>query len=495
MLKRVFAIAALILAPALSLAEGEKAKPKSPSHPWHFSGLTGQHEIAQVQRGFQVYWARCAACHGLEFRKFWHLEKIGSDETYVQGVLLPEYFAQIGETYNPSLYSIENLPASRVSGAPDLSHAVLAKGKTMEAGANYIYSLMLGYDRMNDAVKGAALETDLATDDAPFTQVGEPSLVAYEDGSPKSITTVFERDNFYLYQKDGAWFLRSYVDIRTVIEDFDTDGNASSQDVMTSRLDETDLAHQQKVEQKRDAALAAVASAQAAVDTASDNADLVIAFEGLAAAKEYAATYDGFVKIEDMDQAWAQRRTIFTHEIASWTSGQYYNPFKSGGIISMISPLAALETGHRTDFTAEELMVDSADLELATYWLFDNIEAQQPLIEAVEEGRPLFEAALAAGGVGQDTPEALAYNAFKQARIAPLLDAMHPESKKAISQDVTAFLAWSSDINLNSRKQVGLYIVLLFAILSVLLYFFYREIARQEFAKQAKEGGPWDDNH
>lgn len=455
MLKRLFAIAALTLAPVVAAAEGEKAKPKSPSHPWHFSGLTGQHEIAQVQRGFQVYWAKCAACHGMEFRRFWHLEKIGYDESYVQGTLLPAYYAQIGETYNPSNYSIENLPASRVSGAPDLSHAVLAKGKTMEAGADYIYSLMLGYDRMNDAVKGKALATDLATDATPYTQVGQPAVVSYDDGSPKSITTVFERDNFYLYEKEGKWIVRSYVEVQTQIQDFNADGVESSQSVTTYRLDESDADYE----------------------------------------AAYAAAKDGVEAPASSDEAWAQRGKLHMHAIASWTSGQHYNPFKSGGIISMASPLADLETGHRTDFTAEELMVDSSELELATYWLYENNEAQQPLIEAVEEGRPLFAAAMAAGGVGSDTAEARAFDAYKQARITPILDAMHPESKKAIAEDVTAFLAWSSDINLNSRKQVGVYIVLLFAILSILLYFFYREIARQEFAKQEKEGGPWDDNH
>ena len=64
-----------------AFSEGDKAKPFAPNHPWHFSGLTGQHDLAQVQRGFQVYWAKCAACHGMEFRRFWHLEKVGYTET------------------------------------------------------------------------------------------------------------------------------------------------------------------------------------------------------------------------------------------------------------------------------------------------------------------------------------------------------------------------------------------------------------------------------
>ena len=79
--------------------------------------------------------------------------------------------------------------------------------------------------------------------------------------------------------------------------------------------------------------------------------------------------------------------------------------------------------------------------------------------------------------------------------VRQLLLQMQPETKDAISEDVVAWLAFSSDMNLSARKETGLWVVIILSILSILLYFFYREIARQEFAKQAKEGGPWDENH
>ena len=174
MLKRLVALGVSVFAAStFAMGEGEQADPISPSHPWHFAGLTGQHDIAQVQRGFQVFWAKCAACHGMEFRRFWHLEHIGYTEPEIR-IMINEVLTGQGLTFDTSTYSIQNLPASRVANAPDLSHAVLANGKTMEQGADYIFSLLLGYDRDNDAVLGAAVEVDLQTDDTDFVQVGEP---------------------------------------------------------------------------------------------------------------------------------------------------------------------------------------------------------------------------------------------------------------------------------------------------------------------------------
>ena len=57
----------------------------------------------------------------------------------------------------------------------------------MEAGANYIYSLMLGYDRLNDAVKGKAVATDLSDADAPFTQVGRLLLWRMRMAAPNPL--------------------------------------------------------------------------------------------------------------------------------------------------------------------------------------------------------------------------------------------------------------------------------------------------------------------
>ena len=204
----------------------------------------------------------------------------------------------------------------------------------------------------------------------------------------------------------------------------------------------------------------------------------------------YARAHADHSPLTDISDAWARRDEAHFHEIANWATGQFYNPFKDGGVLSMTSPLVDLENFHRTDFTAEELAVDASDLENASYWLLTNQDLQPQILDLI----PALQEAYAEIPAGET---AATYRPFFDAAepINALLTQLQPETKEAIAEDVTAFFAWSSDINLNSRKQTGLYVVLLLAILSVLLYFYYREIAKQEFAKQSKEGGPWDDNH
>ena len=76
----------------------------------------------------------------MEFRRFWHLEKIGYAEDYIKNVLIADYYTQIGETFNPSNYSIENLPVSRVEGAPDLSHGPWRRANHGGRGELYLFS-------------------------------------------------------------------------------------------------------------------------------------------------------------------------------------------------------------------------------------------------------------------------------------------------------------------------------------------------------------------
>ncbi len=451
MLKRLTtALVASLAFSAAALAEGEKAKPISPDHPWHFGGLTGSHDISQVQRGFQVFWARCSTCHGMEFRRFWHLENIGYTQSEVES-LIREYFASQGLTYDSSRYSIINMPHSRTEGAPDLSHAVLANGKTMESGADYIYSLLIGYDRINDPLLGPAMEIEVQDQESDFVQVGETEIAYNEDGSVKSETTKFERATTYLYGEGADWVLRAFVDVRTDFQEFDADGTALPMAVtITHRLDETDPAYE----------------------------------------AAYAADHPDYEAPETAEQAWAKRSKAHYHEIASWGAGQYFNEFKSGGILSMAPPFAALDVGHRTDFTVDELLEDASDLEFSDYWLLSNIELQAEILEDLEGVRT----ALA------DVPEGAAprtYQPYADAydNLQAKIDSMYPETRTALSEDVVAWLAFSSDMQLDTRKRVGFFIVLILGILSILLYFFYREVARIEFAKQAKEGGPWDENH
>ncbi|MDX2289058.1 MAG: cytochrome c1 [Hyphomicrobiaceae bacterium] len=53
---------------------------------WSFAGFSGQHDTAQLRRGFQVYQEVCSACHGLE-RVYWrNLTEPGGPEFDVEAV-------------------------------------------------------------------------------------------------------------------------------------------------------------------------------------------------------------------------------------------------------------------------------------------------------------------------------------------------------------------------------------------------------------------------
>ena len=59
------ALALMITAGAVVLAEAEDDQPNPPQQSWSFYGVFGKYDQAQLQRGFQVYREVCSTCHRL----------------------------------------------------------------------------------------------------------------------------------------------------------------------------------------------------------------------------------------------------------------------------------------------------------------------------------------------------------------------------------------------------------------------------------------------
>ena len=59
------ALALLMAAGAVALAEAEDEQPNPPEQSWSFHGVFGKYDQAQLQRGFQVYKEVCSTCHRL----------------------------------------------------------------------------------------------------------------------------------------------------------------------------------------------------------------------------------------------------------------------------------------------------------------------------------------------------------------------------------------------------------------------------------------------
>jgi len=177
-------------------AAGGSAKPLL-TIDWSFSGPTGTYDRAQVQRGYHVYKDVCAGCHGLKYVAFRNLLDIGFSEAEAKAIA-SEYEVEDGpdeegEMFSrparlsdlmPSPFPNDNAARASNNGAlpPDLS--LMAKARA--GGADYLYSLMVGYE---DPPEGTELPDGMAYNPYfPGGQIAMPSpidddAVEYADGT------------------------------------------------------------------------------------------------------------------------------------------------------------------------------------------------------------------------------------------------------------------------------------------------------------------------
>lgn len=159
-----FGLTLALAAPALASGGGE--------HPKHvgysFEGPFGKFDQAQLQRGYKVYREVCSACHSMKLVSFKDLGIKGgpfydpkyknpNDNPYVKQlaseVQINDIDSETGDPIQrpgitadkfPSPYANAQQAAASNGGAvpPDMS--VLAKAR--HGGANYIYSILVGYE-------------------------------------------------------------------------------------------------------------------------------------------------------------------------------------------------------------------------------------------------------------------------------------------------------------------------------------------------------------
>ena len=127
---------------------------------WTFNGLFGKYDRASLQRGYQVYTEVCAACHSMQYLSYRNLAEPGVPEfTEEEAKFIAasfevldgpnsegEMFTRPAKLSDKFVMPYENVEAAKVANGgaypPDMS--VLAKAR--KGGADYIYSLLLGYD-------------------------------------------------------------------------------------------------------------------------------------------------------------------------------------------------------------------------------------------------------------------------------------------------------------------------------------------------------------
>ena len=127
---------------------------------WSFKGYLGKFDRASLQRGYQVYTEVCASCHSMSYLSYRNLsEKGGPEFSKEQAKAIASNFEVIdgpdndGEMFtrpaklsdkfvNPYQNVKEAMALNGGAYPPDMS--VLVKARS--GGANYIYSLLLGYE-------------------------------------------------------------------------------------------------------------------------------------------------------------------------------------------------------------------------------------------------------------------------------------------------------------------------------------------------------------
>ena len=127
---------------------------------WSFKGLFGKFDRGALQRGYQVYTEVCSSCHSMKYLSYRNLaEKGGPEFTEVQAKAIAssfevtdgpnedgEMFTRPGKLSDKFVMPYENVKAAQAANGgaypPDMS--VLVKARS--GGANYIYSLLQGYE-------------------------------------------------------------------------------------------------------------------------------------------------------------------------------------------------------------------------------------------------------------------------------------------------------------------------------------------------------------
>ena len=127
---------------------------------WSFEGVFGTFDRASLQRGYQVYQEVCSGCHSVQYLSYRNLSEKGGPEFSLDEAKAiaaqfevtdgpneeGEMFKRSGRLSDKFVSPFPNAKAAAASNGgaypPDMS--VLAKAR--KGGANYIYSLLMGYE-------------------------------------------------------------------------------------------------------------------------------------------------------------------------------------------------------------------------------------------------------------------------------------------------------------------------------------------------------------
>ena len=127
---------------------------------WTFKGMFGKFDRGELRRGYQVYNEVCSGCHSIQFLSYRNLSEEGGPEFSLEDAkniaasfeVLDgpnddgEMYTRPGRLSDAFVKPYPNVKAAQAANGgaypPDMS--VLVKAR--KGGADYIYSILLGYD-------------------------------------------------------------------------------------------------------------------------------------------------------------------------------------------------------------------------------------------------------------------------------------------------------------------------------------------------------------
>ena len=177
---------------------------------WSFKGIFGTFDRASLQRGYQVYQEVCSGCHSVQHLSYRNLSEKGGPEFSVEEAKAiaaqfevedgpnsdGEMFMRPGRLSDKFVKPYPNVEASTAANGgaypPDMS--VLAKAR--KGGADYIYSLLLGYEEPPagfEIEEGVYYNKYMSGNKIKMTAPLSDGLVEYSDGT-QSTTAQMAKD-------------------------------------------------------------------------------------------------------------------------------------------------------------------------------------------------------------------------------------------------------------------------------------------------------------
>ena len=127
---------------------------------WSFKGFTGKFDRSSLQRGYQVYNEVCAGCHSMSLLSYRNLGEPGGPEFPLNEVknIAASFEVTDGPDDQGEMFTRPGRPSDKfVSPYPNVKAAIAANGgayppdmsvlvKSRKGGADYIYSVLMGYE-------------------------------------------------------------------------------------------------------------------------------------------------------------------------------------------------------------------------------------------------------------------------------------------------------------------------------------------------------------